>query len=497
MPERLGLNILARVLEAAFDAIAVIDLDRRVLYANPTASEITGYELDELIGLDFLTLMPPEEHEATLQRFAAIADGVPARDTLVIVRRGGERREIDYSATGFVVDEQPLFVVIARDLTEERRQSRRLVALASAATSMVQTRTLPQVLDALAHTVVEATSTVGCAVYLLDDGGKLVAAGTSGLPSGWAAAMDRSARNGARRPAMEAVETRRPLILPRGRQLLLSDPTFAPVHDLLHDVGWEAIANLPMVHSGRVVGVLSGYYPADHAPTEVDVEFLQSIASQAAVAVENARLFRQLHDQAALEERQRLARELHDSVSQALYGIALGGETAVNLLGRDTERAAQALSYVIGLAQGALSEMRSLIFELRPESLEQEGLVAALRKQAAVLEARHGLEVVAGLDGEPDVPFRLKEAAYRIAQEALVNVVKHAGARRVSLSLARTSESMKLEISDDGVGFDTGISYPGHLGQRSMAERASLAGGWLLVVSGPGQGTTVTAEFPA
>lgn len=496
MPDRLGLNTLAKVLDAAFDAIAVVDYNRRILYANPSACEISGYELDELIGLDYLTLIPPEEHEASLQNLAGLTGGGSERDTFTIVTRSGERREIDYSATPFAVDGQPFFVMIARDLTEERRQSRRLGALTSATTSMVQTRTLPEVLDALADNVVEATSTVGCAVYLLDDGGRLVAAGTSGLPVGYAEAMERSARHGASRPAMEAVETRRPLILPRGRERLMNDPAFAPAHDLLRDVAWEAVANLPMVHHGRVVGVLCGYYPADHTPTEADVQFLQSIAGQAAVAVENARLFRQLHDQATLQERQRLARELHDSVSQAVYGMALGSETALNFLGRDPDRAREALTYVIGLAQSALSEMRSLIFELRPESLEQEGLVAALKKQAAALESRHGLRVVTGLNGEPEVPFRSKEAAYRIAQEALINVIKHAGARTVSLTLIHTSQSLKLEVTDDGVGFNAGTTCPGHLGQRTMSERATLVGGRLHVLSAPGRGTTVTAEFP-
>ena len=112
-----------------------------------------------------------------------------------------------------------------------------------------------------------------------------------------------------------------------------------------------------------------------------------AIANQAAIAIENARLYAQAQELAALEERQKLARELHDSVSQALYGISLGAHTARKALERDPQGVVEPLDYVLSLAEAGLAEMRALIFELRPESLEAEGLVAALTKQAAAVQA--------------------------------------------------------------------------------------------------------------
>jgi signal transduction histidine kinase len=153
-----------------------------------------------------------------------------------------------------------------------------------------------------------------------------------------------------------------------------------------------------------------------------------AIANQAAVAIENARLYEQAQALAVLEERQRLARELHDSVSQALYGISLGAHTARTLLERDPGKLAEPLGYVLSQAETALMEMRALIFELRPESLETEGLVAALSRQAVALHARHGIEVSAELGDEPDLPLKVKQELYRFAQEALHNTVKHARA---------------------------------------------------------------------
>jgi signal transduction histidine kinase len=199
-------------------------------------------------------------------------------------------------------------------------------------------------------------------------------------------------------------------------------------------------------------------------------------------------------------ERQRLARELHDSVSQALYGIALGARTARALLDRDPQKAVEPIDYVLSLANAGMAEMRALIFELRPDSLAHEGLVVALTKQAEALRARHQIVVRARLCDEPDLALDAKDALYRIAQESLHNVVKHARAGRVELWLdAATPQSpfVTLDIRDDGTGFDATAAFPGHLGLHSMRERAARLGGTLTIESAPGQGTHVRARIPA
>lgn len=145
--------------------------------------------------------------------------------------------------------------------------------------------------------------------------------------------------------------------------------------------------------------------------------------------------------------------------------------------------------------------MRALIFELRPESLAQEGLIAALHKQAAALQARHGLRVDAQLDEEPDASLATKDVVYRIAREALHNAVKHARANSVQLlvkSLLVKSEdkSLIVVVRDEGVGFEVADEFPGHLGLRSMRERATGAAGVLEVDSVPGAGTRVRAAIP-
>jgi signal transduction histidine kinase len=148
------------------------------------------------------------------------------------------------------------------------------------------------------------------------------------------------------------------------------------------------------------------------------------------------------------------------------------------------------------LAEAGLAEMRALIFELRPDSLETEGLVAALEKQLAAARARHNLTVTGSLGSEPEVGLDVKEATYRIAQEALHNIVKHAQASSVSVDLADSPTDFVLRITDDGRGFDPDMDYPGHMGLRSMRERAERAGGSITIESRLGRGSTVSVRFP-
>jgi signal transduction histidine kinase len=262
--------------------------------------------------------------------------------------------------------------------------------------------------------------------------------------------------------------------------------------------GIQSSMEVPIKSVSR--GVVGGFgvgYTGAHEFSADEQRLLIALAERAAVAIQNAELYARAQQAASLEERQRLARELHDSVSQALYGIALGARTARELLDRDPPRATEPVDYVLSLAEAGLAEMRALIFELRPESLEQEGLVEALRKQVAATQARFGIEVETVLCDEPDASIDVKEAVYRVGQEALHNVVKHAKATRASLLLSHDNGTIALEVRDDGAGFDPQGDFAGHLGLRSMRERATQVGGALTIMSAPGEGTRLSLSVPA
>lgn len=232
------------------------------------------------------------------------------------------------------------------------------------------------------------------------------------------------------------------------------------------------------------------YYTARHE------QLVMVVANQAAVTIENARLYQQGRNLAVLQERQRLARELHDSVSQALYGIALGAKTARAQLNKEPAKAADPLEYVLSLSDAALTEMRALIFELRPESLENEGLLAALDRQAQVLRARFKIDVKTEWSQEPPLSLPMKEVLFRVTQEATNNTAKHAAAKNVSIQLHQDDGQVILEIKDDGQGFDVNETFPGHLGLQSMRERIEQVGGSFKIDSRPGQGTFVRAAVP-
>ncbi len=217
---------------------------------------------------------------------------------------------------------------------------------------------------------------------------------------------------------------------------------------------------------------------------------------------DHERLERDLRRQAAElatgEERALLARELHDSVTQALFSMTLTTRSIELQLERDPAAAAQRLVELRELQRDALAEMRALIFELRPGSLERDGLVQALRTHAAAVEGRTGISILTEMDEIDRLAPATEGALYRIAQEALHNTVKHARARQVRLRLSRAPEGrVRLTIHDDGIGFDTDAVVGDGIGLAGMRARAERAGGVLEIRSTPGEGTHVEVEVPA
>jgi two-component system, NarL family, sensor histidine kinase UhpB len=199
---------------------------------------------------------------------------------------------------------------------------------------------------------------------------------------------------------------------------------------------------------------------------------------------------------AASQERAHLARELHDSVTQALFSMGLTLRTLELLLERDPEAARAKLGELRELQKDALAEMRTLIFELRPSSLESDGLVQALRTHATAVQRRTGLVIVIDAEAMDRLPLAAEEALYRIGQEALHNIVKHANAANATLRIARDGDRLRLTVTDDGAGFDPDTVPRGHLGLIGMRQRVELVGGELRVESRSGRGTIIEASVP-
>ncbi len=258
----------------------------------------------------------------------------------------------------------------------------------------------------------------------------------------------------------------------------------------------RAWMGVPLIVRDRVIGMLSighdevGHFAEGHA------QIALAFASQAAVAVENARLYEAAQDRAAFEELQRLARELHDAVTQTLFSASLIAEVLPRIWARDPEQGAARLAELRELTRGALAEMRTLLLELRPAALTEMDLADLLKQLGEAFTGRGRVPVEVVVEGEGQLPAEVKVAFYRVAQEALNNVAKHASAGRVTIGLSYRPDAVAMTVRDDGRGFDADGVPSGHFGVGIMRERADAIGGSVVVTSCPGDGTSVELTWP-
>ncbi len=274
--------------------------------------------------------------------------------------------------------------------------------------------------------------------------------------------------------------------------------------------GWPAahprmshFMGVPVRDGDRVLGIIFAANKVSAAAagrgfTERDEEILSLFAAHAAIALTNARLYEHSRELSVLQERSRLARELHDAVTQKLFSIRAHARAAAVLAGRDPiepDRVRAELEVVAALGAEAHAELRAVIDGLAPPDLEAAGLADSLRRYAVLAGRAHGIPVTFTAAEVPPLDPRAEAAMYRVAQEALHNALRHSGAGRVRVRLARTPRRVSLEVSDDGHGF-VPEAPSGGVGLASMRERASAAGGTLTIRSGP-DGTRVRMTVPA
>jgi len=280
--------------------------------------------------------------------------------------------------------------------------------------------------------------------------------------------------------------------------VIASDETLYVAPDI--DKGLlEPGALLPLHVRGKVMGVLVIIGSQGREFNQGQLILFKSIADQLGVALENAQLYKQAQELAVVEERSRLARDLHDAVTQTLFSTSLIAEVLPDIWEKDPEEGKQLLKEVRQLSRGALTEMRALLLELRPAALAEAKLGVLLRQLAEAASGRTGMPITVSIVGECEIPPDVHVAVYRIAQEALNNIVKHAhaGQAEIKLHCRKTNVDgkkniMELYIHDDGRGFDADCMSPDHMGLRIMRERTETIGAKLEIVSEPDLGTQIT-----
>jgi nitrate/nitrite-specific signal transduction histidine kinase len=272
-------------------------------------------------------------------------------------------------------------------------------------------------------------------------------------------------------------------------------PTESALRGRLVTLGVEQVIAIPLMVKGRLVGSLNLSTNQSRTYPPEQIALLKTIGQQIGVAVENAHLYEQAEQTAIAAERGRLARELHDAVTQTLFSASLIADVTPQIWKRSPEEGLQHLAELRQLTRGALAEMRTLLLEMRPESLQRADIKSLLTQLADAFIGRVRVPLDLEIHGDCELTHEVKVAFYRVAQEALNNIAKHAGARRVELHLDCQPGHLHLCIQDDGLGFDAGSIPPGHMGVAIMRERASSIGAFLKIESQLGQGTTVELDW--
>jgi nitrate/nitrite-specific signal transduction histidine kinase len=263
----------------------------------------------------------------------------------------------------------------------------------------------------------------------------------------------------------------------------------------LSQFGFQLLVYTPIKTKGRKLGFffLGKHEVGQLSPEELSL--LSSIGKQIGVSMENARLYEQAEQAAIAAERHRLARELHDAVTQTLFSANLIADVIPRIWKRNPDEGLLNLEELRQLTRGALAEMRTLLLEMRPESLERSDIKSLLTQLADAFTGRVRVPVALVIQGDCELTHDVKVVFYRVAQEALNNIAKHSGARQVEIHLDSQPGHMNLCIQDDGLGFELDSLLPGHMGIAIMRERASSIGAALEIESQVGQGTCVVLDW--
>ena len=261
--------------------------------------------------------------------------------------------------------------------------------------------------------------------------------------------------------------------------------------------GTQAVVALPLIVNGQAIGSISMGFTKPTQWSQTERDFMMTLAQQTAQALKRALLSERTQEMAAVQERQRLAQDLHDSVSQALFSATTIAQAVPMMWKRDPQKAMEQLANVVQINRAAMSEMRILLLELRPQAILKTPLNELMRH---LIDAAKGRKVIsADLISEGEVitlPPRVHVAFYRIGQESVNNILKHSGATRFDIRLHYQADQLTLMVEDNGQGFDTSQQSSG-MGLSNLQERADDINARLAIISSPGKGTTVQVAWSA
>jgi two-component system nitrate/nitrite sensor histidine kinase NarX len=511
---------LAAIVESSNDAIIGKTLEGVIVNWNRGAEHLYGYTAEQVMGRSVALLVPPHRSNELSEIFERLKQGERIEQfETVRVKKDGQ--QIDVAVTISPIKDVNSKIIgastIAQDITERKaraaaleqrveERTREFATLLEVAHNLASTLDMEPLLGLILDQLKIVVDCVGATIYKVEGEARIALAHRGPIPQREVPELRFSVRQAG--AFQQVILQQAPVIIPD-----IWDDT--PLARLFRESVGEGLETtfgyvrswlgVPLTIKERVIGMLGlhhdepNYYNSRHAKLAI------AFANQAAIAIENARLYEQAQELATLQERQRLAHDLHDAVSQSLFSASLSAEVLPRLWERHPEEGRRCLTELHRLTRSALAEMRTLLLELRPAALVETALSDLLNQLAAAVASRAMLEVTLTTEPHDPLPSEVQVALYRIAQEALNNVAKHAGAGRVEVKLRSApflagqeepKSGLELRISDDGCGFDFDHVSPVCLGLSIMRERAETIEATLKIESRIGQGTQVVAIWP-
>ena len=494
------------IFDSANDGLIIVDLENgRVLGANPAVCMMHGYTLAEFIGRQLTACIHPDSQYVFSESIRVFQSGGVFDTRTLHVRRDGSSFYAEWRGTAFTYQDRSCLLGSVRDVSKRIEAEQNLQ-------QRVETRTHEQA------TLLEISHTLASTLELqpsliLDQLRKIIEYTHGGLFALEDSALVTLAMRGTGQ-LEQLTQIRIHLNTPetlvalfnRHQPIRIADvwsdtPQAQFLRSLLDDgaavllKGMHSWMWVPLAVRGRIIGGVGMAHEKRNYFTPHHADLALSVANQAAITMINSELYRQAQSLAVLEERQRLARNLHDAVNQSLFSAGLIAEVLPRLWDRDQAEARRSLEDLRRLTRGAQSEMRVLLAELRPSTLTDSDLGDLLHLLGNAFTGRTNIPVAVSITGKFILPAEVQVAFYRVCQEALNNVAKHAKPSHVELYLSQEEAVIELCIRDNGRGFDTNQTFSGHYGLSMMHERAEAAGALLTVASQPGHGTELTIRW--
>jgi PAS domain S-box-containing protein len=494
------------IFDAATDGLIINDLETGlVVEANPAACLMHGFTREEFIGLQLTAFIHPNSQPAFSEYIQAFQADDEFDTCILHIRKDGSTFYAEWRGTAFSYQGRMYLLGIVRDVSEriqaEQTLQRRIdIRAREQDTLLAISHTLASTLELQPGLILDQMREIieytQGGLFALEDS-TLVTLAMRGKPQ-----LEQSSPF---RIHLQGPETLAKLF--NGHHSICiadvrsEDPQAIFLRSLLDDgavallEGMQSWMWVPLAVKNRIIGGIGVAHERLNYFTPHHADLALSVANQAAITMVNAELYEQAQELAVLEERQRLARNLHDAINQSLFSAGLIAEVLPRLWDQDQDLARRSLEDLRRLTRSAQAEMRALLAELRPSTLIDSDLDELLQLLGNALSGRIDIPVTVTVAGGIILPAEVQVAFYRVCQEALNNIAKHAKASWAEINLKKEGAVVKLNIRDDGQGFDPKQTISGHYGLGMMRERAEAVGAQLSITSWPGHGTELTLRW--